>query len=182
MKRHVPFFLIAFAVTFLAVRWPVRWVQRQLANPVSEGEASRILLREAQLVENFCLGSFAPMPGRTGVPAEWEKALASRIRLRDNVAEVLSDAPELAPRIDEIRNMPPGAWLFAKASSDNDTHVLVLRPSSAPRQFLVVSKTNAGFGEDPRSLPVSSLVISLLSALAAALILTLVRAALSPRS
>jgi hypothetical protein len=182
MRQHLPFFLIAFAVVAVAIYWPARWVQTHLADRVPPSEIGGLLLREAELVEHFCLGRYAPMPGRSAIPAEWEKALESRIRLRDNVGEVVSEAPELASRADEIRNLPPGASLYVATSGDATVHVLVRRPPSAPNQFLVISKSDVAEGENLRKLPVSPLLVALLSALGAALILTAVRATLNPRT
>jgi hypothetical protein len=182
MKQHLPFFLIAFAVAAVAIYWPARWVQTHSTDHSAPSEIGGLLLREAELVEHFCLGRYAPMPGRSGIPAEWEKALGSRIRLRDNVGEVVSEAPELASRADEIRNLPPGASLYVATSGDATAHVLVRRPPSAPNQFLVISKSDVAEGENLRKSPVSPFLVALLSALGAALILTAVRATLNPRT
>jgi len=182
MKQHLPFFLIAFAVATVAIYGPARWVQTRLAGLPGQSEIGRTLLREADLVEHFCLGRFASMPGRSGIPAEWEKALGSRIRLRDNVGEVVSEAAELTARAEEIRSLSPGASLHARTSGDGRGHVLIRRPASAPNQFLIISKTDAALRENLPKLPVSPLLISLLSALATALILTAVRAALNRRA
>ena len=181
MKQHLFFFLIAFAVAALAVYWPTRWVQTHLTGTTGRSEIGRLLLREAELVERFCLGRYAAMPGRSGIPAEWEKALGSRIRLRDNVGEVVSEAPELLSHADEIRSLPPGASLHVRTSGDAAAHVLVHRPPSAPNQFLVLSKTDVALRANAPQLPASPVLISLLSALSVALILTAARAALNPR-
>jgi hypothetical protein len=182
MKQHLLFFLIAFAVTGVAVYWPVRWVQKHLSEHATSGDIGGVLLREAELVEHFCLGRYAPMPGRSAIPAEWEKALESRIRLRDNVGEVVSEAPVLASRADEIRNLPPGASLYVATSGDAVAQVLVRRPPSAPNQYLIISKSEDPQPDEPHRLPASSLLITLLSALGAAVILTATRAVLNPRT
>lgn len=181
MRKHLPFFLIAFAVIANAAYWPARWVQTHLSES-GPGESGRVLLREAELVEHFCLGRYAPMPGRSAIPAEWEKALGSKIRLRDNAGEVISEAPELTSRADEIRNLPVGGTLHGQASGKASAHVLVRRPPSAPNQLLVISKSDVALQGNLRGSPASPLIVALLSALAAALILTAVRGAVRPRT
>jgi hypothetical protein len=176
MKNHFLFFLAAFIIILNAIYWPMSLIQRQSFAGKTENEATRILLREAELVEHFCLSRYAPAPGRATIPAEWEKVLGSQIRLRDGVGEIVSDAAELQSRAEEIRQLAPGQTLQHVTRSRPQQHVIVKRPIGAPNQFLFISKTDVKLRElaDSR-LPFNPAVIAAVVAAAAALILTILR-------
>jgi len=141
-------------------------------------EASRLLHKEAQLVDHFCLGNMPVVRGKAAIPMEWEKALGSIIRLREGVGEATSDAPELMPFIEDIRKLGPGESVIAKPSTGTaPRHVLAYRSQFMPQQLLVLIKTDHSLHSSVGSdLPLSPLIIAMLSGIIAALVHTFIMA------
>lgn len=179
MKHHLLFFIAVVIVIANAVYWPMNRIYRHYSLSEAGNEAGRILSREADLVEHFCLSRYAPAPGRSAIPVEWEKALGSKIRLREGVGEVVSEAAELQSRVEEIRNLSPGQELLHVTLSKPQYYVIVRRPVAAPNQLLFISKTDENLQElTGRHFPFNPAVIAVIVALAAALMLTVLRAIL----
>jgi hypothetical protein len=145
MIRYVILSSIAFLVTFGAVWWiAARGNGSDAREKADSGEVSRLLRREAEIVEHFCLSRIPPLVGKPAVPSEWEEALGSDIRLREGVGEVAGEAPELAARADDIRGLGVGESIALTArEGDQDVHWLIYRPKAAPNQLLVLSKPGA---------------------------------------
>jgi hypothetical protein len=149
MRRFVICFVIGWIVTGAAVYWSAHTIQRRYSGPVPSSEIGRQLHREAQLIEHFCLSRIPPSMGPAAALSEWEKALGISIRLREGLGEVLSEAPELKGRSDDIRALEPGQSVHSGASSGGGRHVLVYRPRYASRQLLVMVRPESSSSGTP---------------------------------
>ena len=178
MKKHLLFFFVTFLVIANAIYWPLTTCQRKPSLNAIGNETSRMLEREADLVEFFCLSRYAPAPGRAAIPAEWEKALDSKIRLHNGAGEIVSEAAELQMRADEIRNLAPGKTLLHITRSRPLQYLVVRRPVAIPNQLLFIAKS----AESTRDLTgnptrTKSVVPVIIVSIAAALLITILRAA-----
>lgn len=168
MKNHIVFFITAFFIIGNAVFWPALLTSRTVEPAGSAISVREILEKETRLVEHFCLSPYAPMPGRATIPAEWEKALKSKLKLRDNVGEIASEIPGLSARADDIRKLLPGQSVQFSTESKPIVHALIYRPNMAPNQLLLVAKSDEGLLDIRSRGSVSVVSLLLMSALAAA--------------
>jgi hypothetical protein len=175
MKKHFLFFIISFIAVFAATYLAAAWIGGSTEAGDVDHEAWHQLHREAELVEHFCLSAYPTVYGRATIPGEWERALKSTIRLREGVGEIASEGPELKKRADEIRALQPGQSVQLTAGKGADRrHMLVYKTSAASGQFLLfLAKNETDLQRGPNSDDIHPWGTAALTALAAALVLTL---------
>lgn len=172
MKRYIVLSLVAFTVVFGTAFGLLTDADRRAANEeLAGGEEARLLQREAELISYFCLSRIPPVYSKTTIPAEWEKALGTRIRLREGVGEITSEAGELAARAADIQNLGVGESVSVTSGSGNQKQFwLVYRPAEASNQLLVLSKSGATAAQQlHKGNRASELLLSLLAGLIAAI-------------
>ncbi|MFZ5434692.1 MAG: hypothetical protein ACOZB3_13080 [Calditrichota bacterium] len=181
MKRHLIFFVISFiaigAVTFGTLSVLCR--NRSATEP--GGEIHRLMVREARLIEHFCLSRIPPTTNRAAIPAEWEKALGTTIDLRETAGEVSAIIPEVKPNAAALRVLVPGQSVFIITSDKSGRYyALIYRPTTSAQQYLALRKL---VGDETvrtsTSLPMSPWLISILIGGGCAVILTLIAGYLS---
>ncbi|MDD5088866.1 MAG: hypothetical protein PHI18_08725, partial [bacterium] len=148
-----------------------------------QSEAHQMLLREANLVEYFCLSRIPPVIGRSSVPSEWETALKTTIRLRGNVGEIAAMSPEFKSRLEELRGLQPGQSLFTTSSTESGRqNVLVYQPKTGGTTYLVLMKSAAETARENGGSCGGYLWLTLLIGIAGGLIVTGLAAALGRRT
>jgi hypothetical protein len=142
MKRIAVFFIVSFLIVASGAYWPLRM---SCGGNMSRGDngVAGDLRREAQLVEYFCLSRVPPVFGKSLIPAEWEKALGTTIRLRSGVGELASEEPKLTTMLNQIRALKAGESVYLAAGSRD---VLVYRPAAFGDQLLFLAKSSGSNG------------------------------------
>ncbi|MDD5087424.1 MAG: hypothetical protein PHI18_01320, partial [bacterium] len=74
MRRYGILFAAAFVVVWGGAYLSATLVTCPSFGSGDQSEAHQMLLREANLVEYFCLSRIPPVIGRSSVPSEWETA------------------------------------------------------------------------------------------------------------
>jgi len=176
MKKYLLFFVASFVGVFAATYLAALWIGRSADTGYVDHEAWRQLQREAELIEHFCLSNAPAVYGRATVPAEWERALKSTIRLREGVGEVASEGPELKKRADEIRRLQPGQSVQLTAGKGAERrHMLVYKPSASGGQLLLfLAKNETDLQREANPDTEHPWGTATLTALAAAIVLTVV--------
>lgn len=173
MKRYGILFAIAFAVLWAGAYLSVALVNCRAGGGGVASEAHRALLKEAHLIEHFCLSRIPPVIGRPSVPIEWESALKTTIRLRGNVGEISAMVPDLKPRLDEVRALEPGQSVFAVSRTESgQQNVLIHLPKSGERTYLVLMKSPTAISHEEGNLCGGYFWITLLIGIAGGLLLT----------
>ncbi len=183
MTRYIILSAIAFTAVFGTAFWVLTDADRRAAHEELEGgEVARLLRREAELVSYFCLSRIPPVISKAAIPAEWEKALGTKIRLREGAGEITSEAAELAARAADIQNLGIGESVAVTSGSGNQQQFwLVYRPAEARNQLLALSKSGATAARQlHQGKQASELLFSLLAGLIAAIIIGIAARLLFP--
>jgi len=173
MKRYGILLVSACIVVWAGAYLSVTWVNCQTGGGGTANEAHHALLKEARLIEHFCLSRIPPVIGKPAVPTEWERALKTTIRLRGNVGEISAMVPDLKPRLDEVRDLRQGESVFAESRTESGKqNILIYLPKSGERTYLVLMKSSAAVSGDEATSPKSVLWITFLVGIVGGLILT----------
>lgn len=180
--KRILFFVIAWLVLTASFM-----LAHSLSNPApiapSPISTAGVLLKEAKLVEYFCLSRIPPAGGSASSPKDWETVLNTDIRLADNVGEISGMSPALSAAGNELRNLKAGDHVVVNDSQDRARNYLVYRSALNPNFLLVMNKHDpqlTAVAAAPRSTPFAWKV--LLTNLVAALLLTFVGSMLFSRS
>ena len=107
-------------------------------SPEAANSARKLeLVRQAELVDYFCLSKRPPAIGQVTIPRAWEKVLNASINIFDNVGEACGSCSELSDRTAELAALTSGEGVYAQSEEDE---ILVYRPKQSPEWFLVISK------------------------------------------
>jgi hypothetical protein len=180
--KNILFFIAAWLILVTTV-WLAHhkaWNQHHVP---SASSTAGILLKEAKLIEYFCLSRIPPGGGSASVPKAWSEVLATDIRLADNVGEVAGISPALANDITKIRSLEPGGHFATNDPSAQNRAYLVLRSSLNPNFMLVLAKDDAaatGAGTESGEQKVNGMLFIITGL--AALLLTLLGSLLWGRS
>ncbi len=183
MTRHIILSVITFAVVCGTTFWMLTAANHRAAEAELEGgEAAHLLRREAELVSYFCLSRIPPVISKATIPSEWERALGTKIRLREGAGEITSEAPELSARAADIQKLGIGESVAVTAGSGSQRQFwLVYRPAEASNQLLALSKSEATATKQLRQgKEASELLLSLMAGLLAAVVVGIASRLLFP--
>lgn len=137
MNRYIKFWIASTIVLFLLALWPVGVISGRTTSHVSQGG---LLVREAQLVDEFCL-SKAPNSGRASNPRSWESVLGANIRIREAAGEAAADVGMPRDRAGEVSALKPGQGITLV--NEKGTHY-ILKSAQGRDWYVVLSKHDAG--------------------------------------
>ena len=138
MSRYLLLFVIFAVVVTAAVYWPLASNARKSASSeFAKESAKQVLLREAKLIEYFCLSKIPPTIGEANIPKAWEKALKSSIDLYSNLREVSGKYPAFRERGEDLTRLSGGEAVYVQSE---DYHYLAYEPRESPSFYVVIAK------------------------------------------
>jgi hypothetical protein len=174
MFRYLQLFVINAIVVGACIYWPLStYVHKAESSAFVQEAAMQVLLREAKLVEYFCLSKIPPTIGEVNIPKVWEKALGSTISLRSSASEVGGLYEAFKEHAKELSKLSEGKAVYAQSK---DRHYLAYIPSESPNWFIVIAKPGSALKSviATPSAGASPLLITVCFGLAGALALTLI--------
>jgi hypothetical protein len=138
MLRYLKLFCISAIVVGICVYWPlVIFAHKINSSSFTQEAAKQILLREAKLVEYFCLSKIPPTIGEVNIPKAWEKALNSAIAMKSSAGEVSGLYAAFRKHTDELSKLTKGKAVYEQSDG---LHYLAYIPSESPNWFIVIAK------------------------------------------
>ena len=140
MKFRFPLFLIVLAALLTGEFLALNFGHRAPHAGVGGSEASRIMEREAKLIDYFCFSRIPPIMGAALVPNEWEQALGSELTLTDNPGELAGKHHIIVSQLEAIRGLQPGSCVTFRDPEPPRLWHAVYRPLSGGTRLLHLAK------------------------------------------
>jgi hypothetical protein len=147
MKSKIALFAISLIILLVCEFVVVRTIGGEKDVALTGGEAGRALLREAKLIDYFCLSRIPPLLGASLIPKEWEQALGSEITLSDQVGELSGMHTIIGSKADEIRNLQAGEFVVLHDQQTRQLWHLIYKPLSGGSRLLHISKQAEQFSD-----------------------------------
>jgi predicted membrane protein len=138
MLRYLKLFIVSAIIVGVCVYWPLATFTHKVNSSAFTQEAAKqVLMREAKLVEYFCLSNIPPTIGEVNIPKAWEKALSSKIALKSSAGEVSGLYEVFKKHADELSQLTKGKAVYELSDGQ---HYLAYIPSESPNWFIVIAK------------------------------------------